>query len=171
MTKSKLTLTTIAVTFFIANVNPINATVRQQVRQEGGELRGTIVQQRQFLLTEAKKKALDKIYQNAKSQLQRRYDWLTVDAKDQILSRIEAKEKAKNIDLSDLKNKLNGLSSFSDDFIAKMAELDRIYQELLTLDKPLASIQKLHDARKAVVEINTQIRQIEVEVLRQFWTK
>ncbi len=162
-------LATAAPSLAIVSPNPTNAALRQQAREERGELRGTIAQERKSFWTEAKKKVVGNIYNRAKAKLQKRYDWLTTTAKNKIMARIEAKEKAKMVDLTALKTKLNSISDFADDFTAKMADLDKAYQELLALDQPLASIQKLFDARKAVTEVNTQIRQVEVEVLRQFW--
>lgn len=155
----------------VAGPNPTNTVIRQQIRQEKGELRGTIVQERKSFWTETKKRAVEMIYNRIKTNLQKRYQWLTGEAKNKIMVRIEAKEKAKNVDLADLKTKLNSISEYADDFASAMANLDAVCQQLLNLDQPFAGIQKLTDTRRAVIEVNNQIRKVEVEVLRDFWNK
>ena len=150
---------------------PAGDTLRQQLRQDRLEAKTTIVEARQSFWTQARKKTVTSIHNRIRAKIQKRYDWLTTTAKDKIMDRIEVKEKAKNVDLSALKTKLNSISEYADDFSAKMAQLDQVYQELLTLDRPFTNIQKLNDARKAVVEVLNTIRRVEVEVLREFWKK
>jgi|GEM_PF-4349914 len=128
--------------------NPTAAAVRQQIRQERGELRGTITQERKEFWSETRKKRLEAIYTRLHNRLASRFRFLS-ESKNRLQSRI-AQLKTSGKDLSAVESKLAETSSFEALYVEHLAAFDAKYQQLLTLDQPLSHLGELQSAVKAV---------------------
>ena len=113
----------------------------QQVRQENGQLRGTVAQERQSFWTELKKKRFEIIYKNFVRQLQKRAQ-IQEEARVKIQARITAKStEGKN--MTTAQTKLNTYQAISTNFQAGLVKLEAKYQALLASDKPMTGVNDL----------------------------